>query len=238
MIRRLMRKLHRSLGGFVFLFLIVFSVSGLLLNHTEQLQLDKCFIKSSWLLKHYQIDYAEADHVFTARDIVISQFGELIFIDTEPVATLYQPLRGVVSIDEMLLLATEQGITLLTLSGELIESMGAELGIPETIQSIGLSQGQVIVKTAKGVWQSNSALQDWQIIISNDIKWSAEAVMPQAIQLKLADYFQGKGISLEKIILDIHNGHIIKNLGVWLSDIAAILIIFLSITGLVLWFKR
>lgn len=45
-------------------------------------------------------------------------------------------------------------------------------------------------------------------------------------------------ITLEKVIIDIHNGKILGNIGKYILDSIAILLIIISITGFYLWRKR
>ena len=55
---------------------------------------------------------------------------------------------------------------------------------------------------------------------------------PSSITENIMQNFQGDGVSLYKIILDIHSGRIMGSLGSYIMDLAAISLIFLCITGL------
>ncbi|MCF6197553.1 MAG: hypothetical protein L3J50_12730, partial [Emcibacter sp.] len=55
---------------------------------------------------------------------------------------------------------------------------------------------------------------------------------PEQITEKVMLDFQGQGISLSRLILDIHSGHILGSWGPYLMDLAAISLIFLGLTGL------
>lgn len=47
---------HRRLGIIAVLFIVVLSITGIMLNHNAQFGLNKNFINSAWLLKIYNIE--------------------------------------------------------------------------------------------------------------------------------------------------------------------------------------
>ncbi len=236
--RRVMRSLHRSVGIVVFLFVIILSVTGVLLNHTSDLKLAQRFVSSPWLLEHYGLDTVQADAVFLLDQRVISQFGEQLFVDTKPITTIYRPLLGGVVLDEIYVLATDDALILLNPDGEFIERMGAESGIPPMIQNIGLFHGDPVLQTREGMWRSDFLLEEWELVSLQGVGWSVPEPMPESIEKQLATYFHGFGVSVEQVVLDIHNGHIITKFGVWILDVVAVLMILLSLSGLWIWFRR
>lgn len=56
---RSMYQWHRYFGVAIALFVILLSVTGMLLNHTVQLALDKRYVQSNWLLGWYGISAPE-----------------------------------------------------------------------------------------------------------------------------------------------------------------------------------
>ena len=62
--------------------------------------------------------------------------------------------------------------------------------------------------------------------------------LPPDVAPEMAEEYRGKGITLEKFILDLHSGAIIGLPGKILSDLAALAIIFLSATGVYSLWKR
>lgn len=236
--RRVMRSLHRSVGIVIFIFVIILSITGILLNHTSDFELDQRFISHPWLLEHYQLDTVKADAVFLLDQQVISQFGDQLFVDATPVTSIYRPLLGGVVLDEIYVLATDDALILLNPDGEFIERMGAESGIPPVIQNIGLFHGDPVLQTREGMWRSDFLLEEWELVSLQGVGWSVPEPMPETIEKQLATYFHGLGVSVEQVILDIHNGHIITKFGVWILDIIAVLMVLLSVTGLWIWFRR
>lgn len=62
--------------------------------------------------------------------------------------------------------------------------------------------------------------------------------LPPDVPQDMAEQYRGKGITLERLILDIHSGNIIGLPGKIISDLAALAIIFLCLSGLYNLWKR
>lgn len=235
---RKMRSLHRSMGAMVAVFVLILAITGVLLNHTSDLELDDSYLTWDWLLEHYGINTVSPDTVYLLDTHVISQFGQQLFVDAIPITDVHQTILGGVVLEDLLVLATKDALILLSSEGEFIEKMGVTAGVPSDIQNIGWFHGEPVIQTRSGTWRSDFMLDKWERVSLQGVGWSVPQPMPEAVEKELANYFHGKGISVERLILDLHNGHILKKYGVWLLDILAGLLIFLSLTGLWMWLRR
>ncbi len=233
-----MRKLHRKIGPIIALIVLLLSVTGIMLNHSSDLQLDKRYLTWDWLLKHYNVSNVEPDVVYLLGHRTISQFGSEVFMDAKPVTHIERPLLGGVMLDDIIVLATDDALILLNYDGEFIERIGGEADVPPHIQNIGLFHGEPILQTRDGLWRSDFLLDQWERISLQGVGWSIPLAMPDSVKDELASYFHGKGITIERFILDLHNGRIIKVVGVYLLDLVGILFIILSLTGLWIWLKH
>lgn len=233
-----MRRFHRSIGAVIALFVLMLAITGVLLNHTSDFELDDHYLTWDWLLEHYGINTVEPDAVYLLEHYVISQFDQQLFVDAKPVAQVQQAILGGVVLEDLLVLASKDALILLSPEGEFIEKMGASAGIPSDIQNIGWFHGEPVIQTRSGTWRSDFMLEQWEQVLLQGVGWSVPQAMPESVEKELANYFHGKGISVERVVLDLHNGHILKQYGVWLLDILAGLLIFLSMTGLWMWFRR
>lgn len=213
-------------------------VTGMLVNHAAAFKLDQRFISSDWLTAHYGIGQAEADAVFLVDNKIISQFDSRLFVDASPVTHIERPLIGGIKLENLIVLATDQALVLLTRQGEFIERMGAEAGIPAPIQNIGTYHGEPVLQAKSGMWRSNFMLDIWEPMSLQGVSWSKPHPMPDSVAADLQAFFYGKGVSLEQFLSDVHNGRILGAAGIWLIDILGILLVVLSFTGLWLWGKR
>ena len=235
---RRMRSLHRTMGAVVALFVLMLAITGVALNHTTDLKLDKQYVTWDWLLQHYGIANVQPDVVYLLDQNVITQFGSQVFVDAKPVTHSERPLLGGVVLDDLIVLATDDALLLFNPEGEFIERMGAAANVPPMIQNIGLFHGDPVIQTRDGLWRSDFILDQWERVSLQGVGWSLPQSMPESIEAELAEYFHGKGVTVEQLLLDIHNGRILGQFGVWLLDILGILLLVLSFTGLWIWARR
>jgi hypothetical protein len=235
---RKMRNLHRSLGAVVALFLLLFATTGIVLNHSQQLKLDQRYVSWPWLMTHYGIGHVDPDNSFLIDNKIFSQFDTQVFVDASPLTHVDRPVLGGIALEDLIVLATDKSLLLLTRDGELVEQMGAEAGIPAPIQNIGIYHGEPVLQARSGMWRSNYMLDRWEPINLQGVSWSEPHPLPAVVEKDLQRFFHGKGITVEQLLLDVHNGHILGNIGRWLIDITSILLIVLSFTGLWIWGKR
>ncbi|NQY27115.1 MAG: PepSY domain-containing protein [Piscirickettsiaceae bacterium] len=235
---RRMRSLHRGMGAAVALFVLMLAITGVMLNHTSDFELDEQYLTWDWLLSHYGINTVSPDAVYLLDTYVISQFGQQVFVNATPVVDVQQAVLGGVSLEYLLVLATADALILLTPEGEFIEKMGASAGVPQDIQNIGWYHGAPVIQTRDGIWRSDFMLDQWEKISLQGVGWSVPQPMPESVEKELATYFHGKGISIERFVLDLHNGRLLERYGIWLLDILAGLLIVLSLTGIWMWLRR
>ena len=231
----MLRSWHRSMGAIIALFVLVLSATGILLNHTADLDLDQHHLTWPWLLDHYGLSNVEADVAYNLNEKIITQFDEKIFVDADPVITNHLQIIGGITLDEITVLASANELLLISPEGEFIEKMSASAGVPEQIQNIGLFHGEPVLQTRNGMWRSDYMLEQWENISLQGVSWSIQSPVPSEVQKELDSYFYGEGVSIERFVLDLHNGHILSGIGVWLLDIVAILLIVLSVSGLWMW---
>jgi len=226
------------MGALVAIFVLILASTGILLNHTSDLDLDKRFLTWNWLLTHYRVNDVAADAVYLLDRHTISQFGSQVFVDTTPVTQSYEPILGGIIIDDLMVIATENALLLFTPDGEFIERMGDSVGIPSGIQNIGLFHGEPIVQTRDGMWRSDFMLDQWEQLSLDGVGWSEPQAMPESLQNALVSYFRAEGVSVERVILDVHNGRILGKYGLWFADLVGAFLVLISLTGLWLWARR
>jgi len=128
---------------------------------------------------------------------------------------------------------------LLTDAGELIDILTLNSGLPGKIQSIGLTQNQQAVILVDGqTYASNDQFLSWQLVDTAQTIWSQPQTLPKALTTKLEASWQGDGLPLERVVLDIHSGRILGDSGVYIMDSAAILCLLLAASGVWIWLKQ
>ena len=223
---------HRWLGLSVLLWALVWSVTGLLIEASPSLQLDKKTISSQWLMNRYGIKAPQAIQQWQVDQQLVTEWDQGITLNGQWLP-LDQASRlvGVASYAGMLLLATENHIELFTPSGEYIDRTTPPAS---PIQQLAISAQQVIIQNGERYLSTDADLIQWQPANAADnLNWS----QPSAAITTATPKAQ-HDISYERVILDIHSGTLFGPIGRWLSRLAAVVMILLGLTGFYTWFTR
>ena len=227
---------HRYIGISTALLVIILALTGLMLNHTGALKLDSRFINNDWLLDHYGIQAPASIRSYQADEHWLSQWGERLYLDQTALDASHEKLLGVLAYGGMLVAALDSEVWLLTPGGELIEKLGGDEGIPAGMSAIGLTdEGHVAVMAAHGVYTADRDLVIWQDAPDAITVWVDSAELPAALYQTLLEKYRGHGLSLERVILDLHSGRLFGEYGIYLMDAAAVLMLFLALSGSWIW---
>ena len=231
---------HRYMGVVAALFALVLSVTGLALNHTQELRLDDRFINVSWLLDWYGIDGPETAESYELADHWITLLGDRLYLDEMPLPGHFSELTGAVTLSDLLLVIADGDALVLTPQGELVERLGRQSGVPAGIGEVGVRAGRLIVRAAHGLYTSDDGLLDWHHAEgSNDpVHWSRAGFLPPAQLERLRTNYRSHILPMERVMLDLHSGRILGNWGPWLMDAAAVLLVALALSGSWIWLKR
>lgn len=220
-------------------FVLLLAVTGLALNHTESLGLDGRYLDTGWLLDWYGVEAPPEPVSFEAGGRYVTRMGGRLWIGSEPVLDDVEHLSGVVSAGRFLVAALGNGLALFTADGRLVERLGGTAGVPPGARRIGTTQdGAVVVDTPDGDFETDAALTSWERIADPQVNWSRPADPPPATREALARAWRGRGLSMERVILDLHSGRLLGRYGVWLMDAMAVLFVLLAATGIWVWARR
>lgn len=232
---------HRWLGVSAALLVVVLAVTGIALNHTDALQLDRRVVSMPALLTLYGID--TPDHVITypaGPGHTVSQVEERLYFDARPLEGTFGPLRGVAAVGPVLAAAAGGEIVLLTREGVLVERLGAVVPPPHTVERIGVDpQGRVVIAAQGRHWQADAQLLQWRPVAEPPaVRWAAPVATPQPLRETIIAEFRGSGLSLERVLLDLHSGRILGTWGIYLMDAAALALLLLAGSGTWLWARH
>lgn len=230
---------HRYIGLAAALFVILLAVTGLLLNHTDELGLDSIQVSSPALLDWYGI-HAPADiRAFNAGTLTIAELNGQIYTNNARLPNIEGALIGAVALKDMVVAAIGGQLVLLTHAGELVDRMDSSSGVPAGMQAIGISDGgATVIRTAQGDYQADAGLIKWSGVPAAKVRWALPVTLDGAARQSLDNAWRGNGLPLERIMLDLHSGRILGQWGIYLMDAAAILFLLLSISGVWLWARR
>ncbi len=233
---RFVRHWHARAGVIAALFLLFLAISGLALNHTNALSLAKRDVKASWLMQWYGLKstipkqgYLFNDGYLAAADGRWVMDGHILREGAE------QPPLGAVTWNQMRVIASAEALYLYTAEGQLIDKLSdAELpGKP--VKQLGLVGDKLVLATARGHFVTNDALS-WQPYDGEPPDWSSLEALPSA-ELKDIKQAFAPSLPLERIILDLHSGRIFGRYGPLLMDLAAIVLVVLSLSGVWIYLR-
>ncbi len=231
-------KWHRKVGITAAFFVMLLVVTGLLLNHTGSLNLQNIFVQSEKLLQWYHIKPAGQMKGFSVDQHWLSQIDGRLYFDQMELADHIEDLYGVVRIGNGFIVAVDGSLLILTQSGELVERLSGSEGVPAGIKSIGLSSKEdVVIKAAHGDYIADLDATEWHEQEGLVVDWSVTDDIPEKLSEQLLTLYRGKGLPLERVILDIHSGRILGQAGVLLVDFMAILFLLLAMSGVWMWLK-
>lgn len=236
---RFIRFWHARMGVMAALFFLILSVTGLALNHTGALGLDKHEINTGWLMHWYGLESTVPDHGFLFKNGYLAtseaqwvMSGKVLSESTNTVANV---VVGALDWNDIRAIASAEVLYLYSTDGQLVDKITADLLPGHPIRRLGVIQSNLVLKTPSGDFVTKDGL-DWQPLIKGEVTWSAQQALPSSIVLNLKAYFL-PSLPLERIILDVHSGRIFGKYGPVLMDIAAIVLILLSLSGIWIYLR-
>jgi hypothetical protein len=198
-------------------------------------------VKSDDILDWYGIEAPDELHSFVAGDRHITLMGEHLYIGELEASGEFKRLIGALSINDMLIIAADDQILLMSTAGELIEKLEEKDGVPAGMKRIGIDQTNLfIVEGSHDLYTSKNDFLSWEHWKGNEtgITWATPAPTDNNLKKMLQYHYRSKVLPVERVLLDLHSGRFFGSLGPWFIDASAILLILLSLSGTWMWFKR
>lgn len=222
------RSLHRSVGLVALVFVLIVSVTGILLNHSVGLSLDKRQVPG-WVAAWYYDDTSGVSG-FLVDDVHLYQIGSEVHLESSAVTSCVDGLSGAVALKDQVAALCGNEILLLTAGGQFIERLGPVHGVPTGIQRLGASDGDLVLEFEQTTRHFSLDSLTLQEPPSVDVIWQNPVPIPASLtEALLADT-----VTWEKFILAVHSGRVVGGPGPWLADLVAMLLIFMALTGLIL----
>ena len=225
--------LHRYVGLGICIFVVHLAITGIFLNHSIGLRLDRTFVAWPWLLNQYNLTVPEPENIFTIGKNNFSRFSDEVFFNDNSIFSIENDLVGVIENKNNFILASNSVLNVVSNEGFLLTR---EDILPFTIKKIGSYEEGIFIQDHEGkIWSAESIDDVWKLAQNNQVEWSSGGTMTAINKEKIRKYYVGDGISLEQIILDFHSGAIFQKMGKIFFDIISILLIILSFSGIWLW---
>lgn len=238
--KRVILACHRWIGLLAAAFLLLVSLTGVALNHTETLRLDRIEMRAPLILDRYGMSRPSDIQGYRIHDsATIAHLGGQLFYNGEPIASAGEPV-GIVSGDTLTVVATARLLLYLTPEGALIERVGVDQLPWKELQSVGRDKSDHPVFIAdNGNWSPDS---DWLTFEPHEGSYRVEpltmAEPSKDAETELLKAYQGGGVSLYRVLLDLHSGRLFGWGGRTLMDLTAFAVILLVTSGIGGWIRK
>ena len=202
--RRWLRRAHRWAGTSLVVFVVFLAATGIVLNHAVDFGLDRKYVSSPWILDAYGMNAPGS-------------------------------YAGKVALGSFVVVGDGRRVHVLLTSGELVETIDLGAALPGDIERVGRAADLAVLQSSGRLFRSDadvSTFQAWTDGAAADIDWSAEIARNAAGLEALQQEWRGQGVTVERVLLDLHSGRILAAPGRLLLDIVAIGMILLGISGL------
>ncbi|KAA3641433.1 MAG: hypothetical protein DWP95_06835 [Proteobacteria bacterium] len=231
-IRRKLRFLHRWLGLLTSLWVIQLAFTGLLLQQTDKLSLDKRYVDSVWLLEWF--GYGQKTQAFRHQGEVIYQVDDRLLM-ADKVQRLSQTVHFAAKKNKLWLAATEQALYGLNHNNEVIWRLDDFDGLPTPLHNLHVDE-HIWIKHNKQWYQINA-----QFVITpsaapiGGINHAQKDNLTAAERQTVLPKTLSQVLSYDKVLADIHAGY--KG-SVWLNSLTALALLYLSMSGIIMFFKN
>ncbi len=229
---------HRRIGLAAIVLVVILAITGIMLNHTEEFELDSTYVDSSVLMSWYGLEPDTDPVSFRADGHTITQWGNQVFFDNHAITQSEQQLKGAIKGEQFIVVAFEKEVLLVSFDGELIERVPTGNSLSNT-RRLGVKYLRPVVEAENGLYyMADEHIIDWDVVINADVQWSRPVALNKQQLDELYVAFRGKGLSLERVVLDLHSGRIFGAYGNYVMDAAALGLLWLSGSGLWVWSSR
>jgi len=240
-VSRFFYRWHRRIGIVAAAFVIVLSLTGLLLVHADDLALSRIEIGHPWITGLYDVELETAPLGSRIKKGWLIWIDGRLYLNGRALTGRLNEFIGAVTINDMIAAASENALLLLTRSGKRVERLGPA-SLPGPVSRIGVTgNGRAAIRSGGEVFTTQDFLS-WSPARepkAREPSWSVAAAQIPGEVLRPALAAHGRSpVSLHRLLLDIHSGRILGPAGAYLADGAAIAFLLLAGSGIVLWIRR
>lgn len=227
---------HRRIGLFLLVWVIFVALTGVALNHSKAFDLESLPLPRAILEGIYGIEPPEVESYFHKGDWLSLVAGDQLYRNRQRLG-FCPGLRGAATLAGETYVACSDSLYLLDHRGEIIEQIGAGLGLPTPIDAFGHCGGQPCLESAGQVYRFDPADFSWSPGAADSFEASVPGETPSGLYEDLARRNSPPDFNGERLVRDLHSG-VFFGLGPWLMDLFALVLVTLSVTGLIQWWLR
>ena len=144
---------HRRFGVISALFILLLSITGILLQHPEGTGLTQNKVQQQWLLQNYGIDLPKVGSSFQVSSKHITQVDEMLFLEEAKLATFQDRMIAAADLEQWWFVAGTEQVLLYTENNELIDRISYPKPIEPPVRNISTDGNMIVVKANNGFFQ-------------------------------------------------------------------------------------
>lgn len=228
---------HRRIGVTLAVILLAVGVTGVALNHAEDFDLREIRIEAPWLYRWYGMQPRSEPVAVRWQERWVVWLDDSLYLDAR-LAARVAGIQGAVGLDATLVAAGPRELVLLTPEGEIVERLGEASLPPGRIVRVGRTGGadpHLVVQTES----NRTFVFDRDLVRWTEgeegamaVDWSSPETPPPEQRERVLAAYRGEGLTLHRVLVDLHSGRFFGRAGVWVVDAAAIGLLFLTFSGL------
>ncbi|WP_370979318.1 PepSY domain-containing protein [Agaribacterium sp. ZY112] len=235
--RRLARRWHKRAGLMSAVVVLLLSITGILLNHTDALRLAKFKVSSPWLLSLYGQEVPEFRSYSLAPDgkvLLVSALSTHVYVEAKPLYQCSQTLVALSAFKGSLAVACRQSLALFDAQLNLVDVSDIYSGLPAPIESMGRCDQHFCIVSAAGQYALNSDTMQWQPSQAN-LSLTPVQATPAWVKKQVMASYGASELSWERVVLDLHAGRFLGSIGPFIMDLIALLFILAAVSGVYMW---
>lgn len=226
-----LRRWHRRIGLAAALLVLLVAITGVLINHSDSLRLGERRLHAPWLQRLYGLRPPTLVAAHRLHERWLIQWDRQIFVDGRASAARdVEQMLGAFATGEAWVVADRTQLWLLTPDGKLID----RVAFPTDFVAVdaGASSGAVVLRSADGrIIQTDPALTGFGPARPDGVRWAENRPPPADVVAAHAGQVPGAGLSVERLLLDVHSGRWMGRAGTLLIDLSAVAMLFLAVSG-------
>ena len=231
--RRIVVALHKWLGLGSVLIVIVIAVTGIVLNHGAELELDSEMMEDRWLLEWYGIAPEGEPEGYACGEHWIVEWSDAWFFDDHSLGG-EGPLVGAGMVGDEYVAASAGSLLVLDEEGQVLEKLDEASLPPGEIAKIGLvAENSLALKISDGqAFEMPELLEVRPLREPDKATWFESSTVPEEVRDRVQVAYRGEGLPVSRVVLDLHSGRFFGRAGVIIYDLAAVVLLILAGTGI------
>lgn len=241
-VQRFLYRWHRRIGLAAALLGLLLAVTGILLSHVEDLGLGGKTVSHPWLLRLYGIGPTTPPLAAKTQAGWLVWFDGRLYLDGRPLARDFERPLGTAGAGDLVAVAGPEALLLITRDGQVVERLGPA-SLPGTIEAMGTTAEDTAAVRSGGRIYTTRDFLSWEESAGRESPTAADwnrfgLEVPRPVLARALEAWRGEGVSLARIVADLHSGRFLGPLGRYFMDATAVALILLAGSGLVMWWKR